>query len=90
MHARLAHPFRLEDIRPSHFVNVAKGAMQAPALAVEEMKRAGHDLNMPGFQIGSHIHRALYTVWGVHSVMIFLTCSACRWADTAATVQSSW
>ena len=29
--------------------------MQAPELAAEEMKRAKHDLGMPGFQIGSHV-----------------------------------
>ena len=29
--------------------------MQAPELAVEEMKRAAMDLKMPGFQIGSHV-----------------------------------
>ena len=33
----------------------------------------------------------IYTLWGVHSVVIFcrifLTCSTGRWADTAATVQ---
>ena len=29
--------------------------MQAPELAVEEMKRAAVDLKMPGFQIGSHV-----------------------------------
>lgn len=29
--------------------------MQAPELAVEEMKRAAIDLKMPGFQIGSHV-----------------------------------
>lgn len=40
---------------PRRFVGLGTLPMQAPTLAVEEMKRAKHDLNMPGFQIGSHI-----------------------------------
>ena len=36
----------------------------------------------------------LYTLWGIHSVMMFckafLTCSSGRWADTAAIVHPHW
>eukprot|EP00094_Tigriopus_californicus_P003621 TCALIF_03483-PA protein Name:"Similar to ACMSD 2-amino-3-carboxymuconate-6-semialdehyde decarboxylase (Bos taurus)" AED:0.06 eAED:0.06 QI:13/0.83/0.71/1/0.66/0.71/7/146/371 len=40
---------------PTRFVGLGTLPMQAPLLAVEEMKRAKSELNMPGFQIGSHI-----------------------------------
>ena len=40
---------------PKRFVGLGTIPMQAPELAVEEMKRAAIDLEMPGFQIGSHV-----------------------------------
>ena len=40
---------------PSRFVGLGTLPMQAPELAVQEMKRAAVDLKFPGFQIGSHI-----------------------------------
>ncbi len=40
---------------PKRFVGLGNLPMQAPELAVEEMKRASVDLKMPGFQIGSHV-----------------------------------
>ena len=40
---------------PKRFVGLGTLPMQAPELAVEEMKRAAIDLKMPGFQIGSHV-----------------------------------
>ena len=40
---------------PKRFVGLGTIPMQAPELAVEEMKRAAIDLKMPGFQIGSHV-----------------------------------
>ena len=40
---------------PSRFVGLGTLPMQAPTLAVQEMKRAATDLKFPGFQIGSHI-----------------------------------
>jgi aminocarboxymuconate-semialdehyde decarboxylase len=40
---------------PKRFVGLGTLPMQAPELAVEEMKRASNDLKLPGFQIGSHI-----------------------------------
>merc|ERR1719220_1747086 len=38
---------------PSRFVGLGTLPMQAPKLAVQEIKRAGMELGMPGFQIGS-------------------------------------
>merc|ERR1712110_1046869 len=40
---------------PKRFVGLGTLPMQAPELAVEEMKRASVDLKMSGFQIGSHV-----------------------------------
>jgi aminocarboxymuconate-semialdehyde decarboxylase len=40
---------------PKRFVGLGTLPMQAPLLAAEEIKRCKHDLNFPGFQIGSHI-----------------------------------
>ena len=40
---------------PSRFVGLGTLPMQAPTLAVQEMKRAATELKFPGFQIGSHI-----------------------------------
>lgn len=40
---------------PRRFVGLGTLPMQAPLLAVEEMKRAVGELKFPGFQIGSHI-----------------------------------
>ena len=40
---------------PTRFVGLGTLPMNAPTLAVEEIKRAVTDLKFPGFQIGSHI-----------------------------------
>jgi len=40
---------------PTRFVGLGTLPMNAPLLAVEEMKRAAVDLKFPGFQIGSHM-----------------------------------
>ena len=40
---------------PKRFVALGTLPMQAPELAVQEMKRAAVDLKFPGFQIGSHV-----------------------------------
>ena len=40
---------------PTRFVGLGTLPMNAPTLAVEEIKRAVRDLKFPGFQIGSHI-----------------------------------
>jgi len=40
---------------PGRFVGLGTLPMNAPTLAVEEIKRAVLDLKFPGFQIGSHI-----------------------------------
>jgi len=40
---------------PDRFVGLGTLPMNAPTLAVEEIKRAVVDLKFPGFQIGSHI-----------------------------------
>jgi len=40
---------------PDRFVGLGTLPMQAPELAVQEMKRAVGELKFPGFQIGSHI-----------------------------------
>jgi len=40
---------------PRRFVGLGTLPMQAPLLAVEEMKRSVGELKFPGFQIGSHI-----------------------------------
>lgn len=40
---------------PDRFVGLGTLPMQAPELAVEEMKRCVGTLNFPGFQIGSHV-----------------------------------
>lgn len=40
---------------PKRFVGLGTLPMQAPELAVEEMKRSALDLNLSGWQIGSHI-----------------------------------
>lgn len=40
---------------PKRFIGLGTLPMQAPALAVEEVKRCVKDLGLAGFQIGSHI-----------------------------------
>ena len=40
---------------PTRFVGLGTLPMNAPTLAVEEIKRAVSELKFPGFQIGSHI-----------------------------------
>ena len=40
---------------PRRFVGLGTLPMNAPTLAVEEIKRAVSELKFPGFQIGSHI-----------------------------------
>jgi len=40
---------------PTRFVGLGTLPMQAPELAVQEIKRAAVDLGFPGFQIGSHV-----------------------------------
>jgi len=40
---------------PTRFVGLGTLPMNAPLLAVEEMRRAVVDLKFPGFQIGSHV-----------------------------------
>ena len=40
---------------PTRFVGLGTLPMNAPTLAVEEIKRAVTELKFPGFQIGSHI-----------------------------------
>ena len=56
---------------PSRLVGLGTLPMNAPTLAVEEIKRAVRDLKFPGFQIGSHIGewnldaRELYPVYKV-------------------------
>ncbi|XP_037077535.1 2-amino-3-carboxymuconate-6-semialdehyde decarboxylase-like [Pollicipes pollicipes] len=40
---------------PTRFVGLGTVPMQAPLLAVEEIKRVRSELHMPGIQIGSHI-----------------------------------
>ncbi|KAF0296808.1 2-amino-3-carboxymuconate-6-semialdehyde decarboxylase [Amphibalanus amphitrite] len=40
---------------PKRFVGLGTAPMQAPLLAVEEIKRLTTELRMPGIQIGSHI-----------------------------------
>jgi len=40
---------------PDRFVGLGTLPMNAPTLAVEEMRRAAVDLRFPGFQIGSHV-----------------------------------
>ena len=58
---------------PSRFVGLGTLPMNAPILAVEEIKRAVTDLKFPGFQIGSHIGdwnldaKELYPVYKVRS-----------------------
>lgn len=62
---------------PNRFVGLGTLPMQAPELAVEEMKRAKHDLGMPGFQIGSHVEelnldaKELYPVYKVNLIYAF-------------------
>lgn len=54
---------------PSKFVGLGTVPMQAPELAVEELKRLKADLKFPGIQIGSHINdwnldaKELYPIW---------------------------
>lgn len=43
------------NAHPTRFVGLGTLPMQAPTLAVSEMKRAFKDLKLSGFQIGSHI-----------------------------------
>ncbi|XP_023336153.1 2-amino-3-carboxymuconate-6-semialdehyde decarboxylase isoform X2 [Eurytemora carolleeae] len=40
---------------PDRFIGLGTIPMQAPELAVQEMKRAVGELKFPGFQIGSHV-----------------------------------
>ena len=41
--------------RPNRFVGLGTLPMQAPDLAIEELRRCVEELGMPGVQIGSHI-----------------------------------
>ncbi|XP_014674865.1 PREDICTED: 2-amino-3-carboxymuconate-6-semialdehyde decarboxylase-like [Priapulus caudatus] len=55
---RLLNNDMADQIRthPDRFVGLGTLPMQAPRLAVEELKRIHHDLGFPGIQIGSHIN----------------------------------
>jgi len=41
---------------PTRFIGLGTLPMQAPELAVQEMRRCVNELHFPGFQIGSHIN----------------------------------
>lgn len=41
---------------PTRFVGLGTLPMQAPELAIQEMKRCRHELGFPGVQIGSHVN----------------------------------
>ncbi|XP_013417868.1 2-amino-3-carboxymuconate-6-semialdehyde decarboxylase-like [Lingula anatina] len=41
---------------PDRFVGLGTLPMQAPELAVQELKRCKHELGFPGIQIGSHVN----------------------------------
>lgn len=41
---------------PKRFIGLGTLPMQAPELAIEEMKRCKYELGLPGVQIGSHIN----------------------------------
>ncbi|XP_013402157.1 2-amino-3-carboxymuconate-6-semialdehyde decarboxylase, partial [Lingula anatina] len=41
---------------PDRFVGLGTLPMQAPELAVQELKRSKHELGFPGVQIGSHVN----------------------------------
>ncbi|MCL4135741.1 UNVERIFIED_CONTAM: hypothetical protein GTU68_031960, partial [Idotea baltica] len=56
---------------PKRFVGLGTVPMQAPEIAVEEIKRIKSELNFPGIQIGSHINdwnldaKELHPIWKV-------------------------
>lgn len=56
---------------PRRFVGLGTLPMQAPELAVQELKRCVHELGLKGVQIGSHINEwnldapELEPVWAV-------------------------
>jgi aminocarboxymuconate-semialdehyde decarboxylase len=41
---------------PKRFIGLGTLPMQAPKLAVRELKRCVHELGFPGVQIGSHVN----------------------------------
>ncbi len=65
---------------PKRFVGLGTLPMQAPDLAVEEMRRCVNQLGFPGVQIGSHINTwdlnapELYPVYAVSPFAFGSTC----------------
>lgn len=61
---------------PKRFVGLGTLPMQAPELAVQEMRRCVQELGFPGVQIGSHINTwdlnapELYPVYAVSQVTL--------------------
>lgn len=61
-------------LHPRRFVGLGTLPMQAPDLAVLEMKRCVRELGFPGVQIGSHINTwdlnapELYPIYAVRAI----------------------